>query len=204
MLPHASLKAWGSTVGAYRRAARTPRVSFRAKTTKRPPVLAESDPVDLDLSGDVVDDLPRHLLRGRGEAPLLLEELEQDSETKPSGAGLVGHQAPVVLDERPRGKEILGFPVLAHGTSSLWWGAGKCRGASEAVASEDRNRRAADGGWSWSAQRGPGRRAPGLPCGWGHVREYQAFKDTTSENASSTKLLGLVGYIEDRPRPDWR
>jgi hypothetical protein len=32
----------------------------------------------------------------------------------------------------------------------------------------------------------------------------KCFKDTTSENASSTKLLGLVGYIEDRPRPDWR
>jgi hypothetical protein len=40
-----------------------------------------------------------------------LEELEQEGEAQPGRARLVGHQSPIILDQRPGGDQSLRLPV---------------------------------------------------------------------------------------------
>ena len=49
-----------------------------------------------------------------GEACLHLEELQQQGKAQTGGTGLVGHQQPVGIDQRPTGHQVFWFPVPPH------------------------------------------------------------------------------------------
>ena len=76
-------------------------------------VLADSDPVDLDLSGDVVDDLPRHLLRGAAN-PIIVVDIELAARKDDSHAT----ERPCLPDEVSDGVEVRGIRPDARLTAS--------------------------------------------------------------------------------------
>jgi hypothetical protein len=67
------------------------------------------------LAGEVGHDAVGNVLTAIRKAPIELESFEQDGETEPGGACLIGKEIILVCGQRPMLGEFVRVPVLLHG-----------------------------------------------------------------------------------------
>ena len=143
---------------------------------------ASSSPVATRKPSDVVGDLPGTSCGTRGSAP----PARRGQRTQPSGAILfaTSRSPPPRASRRRRDPRV---PSRGVHPSSLCWVAGKYRGASEAVTSEDRHHRQADG---MVVERGEAARSGGL----GYLAAGVTFGSTrpSSSVSNATTIAGAT------------